>query len=182
MTRQLSILGNRRTRVNFNRSAVPMPTMIPMMRLPKKTRKKMPMASKKLAMVKEPPRLPSGLYLCAVSKMTMAIASFNIDSPNITVYSLGSTLYVLKMARIVTGSVADNVAPTDIASTNEILKPSRGIRVHSHRNKPRTIADMKVPAKANVKIVPMLRKKFAWCNSYPEARMIGGRSRLKKNW
>ena len=159
-----------------------MPTMIPIIRLPKKTRKNIPIASKKLVMVKELPLLPSGLYLCAVSKMTMAIASFKIDSPKITVYSFGSTLYVLNMARIVTGSVADNVAPTDIASTKDILKPSRGIRVHSHRNKPSTIADMKVPANANVKMVPMLRKKFAWCNSYPEARMIGGRSRLKKNW
>lgn len=137
-----------------------MPTMIPIMRLPKKTRKNMPMASKKLAMVREPPLLPSGLYLCAVSKMTIAIASFRIDSPKMTVYSLGSTLYVLKMARIVTGSVADNVAPTDIASTKDIVKPSRGICVHSHRNKPRTMADMKVPANANVKMVPMLRKKF----------------------
>lgn len=65
------------------------------------------------------------------------------------------------MARMVTGSVADNVAPTEIASTKEILKPSSGIRVHNHKNKPSTIAEMKVPAKANVKIVPILRKKLA---------------------
>ena len=62
---------------------------------------------------------------------------------------------MLKMARIVTGSVADKVAPTEIASTNEILKPSSGIRVHSHRNSPSTMAEMKVPANAKVNIVPI---------------------------
>lgn len=65
------------------------------------------------------------------------------------------------MARMVTGSVADNVAPTDIASTKDILKPSRGIRVHNHRKVPRTTAEMKVPANAKVKMVPRLRKKLA---------------------
>lgn len=147
--------------VNFSRSAVPMPTRTPMRRLPKKTKKKIPMASKKLANVREPPLAASGLYLCAVSNMTIAMASFRRASPNITVYSLGSTLYVLKMARIVTGSVADSVAPTEMASTKEILNPSSGIRVHNHRNSPSTIADINVPANANVKIVPMFRKKFA---------------------
>ena len=53
----------------------------------------------------------------------MAIASFSIDSPKIIVYNFGSTLYALKMARIVTGSVADNVAPIENASMNEILNP-----------------------------------------------------------
>ena len=60
---------------------------------------------------------------------------------------------------------------------------------------------MKVPAKAKVRMVPMLRKKlpyttlldgttltcykreaYTWCNSYPAAKMIGGSNRLKKNW
>ena len=53
----------------------------------------------------------------------MAIAAFSIDSPKIIVYNFGSTLYALKMARIVTGSVADNVAPIENASMNEILNP-----------------------------------------------------------
>lgn len=70
-------------------------------------------------------------------------------------------MYVLNIARMVTGSVAESVAPTEIASTKEILNPSSGIRVHTHKNKPRTTADMKVPANANVRIVPMLRKKLA---------------------
>lgn len=65
------------------------------------------------------------------------------------------------MARIVTGSVADSVAPTDMASTKEISNPSNGILVYSQRIDPRTIAEMKVPAKAKVKIVPIFRKKLA---------------------
>ena len=85
MIKQLSILGKRRTRVNFRSRAVPMPTTTPIKRLPKKTKKKMPMASKRLTMVKDPPLGPSGLYLCAVSKMTIAIASLRMDSPNIMV-------------------------------------------------------------------------------------------------
>lgn len=59
------------------------------------------------------------------------------------------------MARIVTGSVADNVAPTDMASTKVILRPSRGILVQRYRIRPSTSADMKVPAKANVRMVPI---------------------------
>lgn len=43
--------------------------------------------------------------------MTMLTASFSRLSPKMTVYSFGSTLYWLKMARIVTGSVADRVVP-----------------------------------------------------------------------
>ncbi len=65
------------------------------------------------------------------------------------------------MARMVTGSVADSVAPTENASTKVMLRPSNGILVHSHRITPSTTAEMKVPANANVRIVPMLRKKFA---------------------
>ena len=87
--RQLSVLGNRLTYVNFSISDTPMPTMTPMTRLPKKTPKKMPKASKRL-------RIPSvsaaSLYFCAVSKSTMATASFKMDSPKMSVYSLGSTL------------------------------------------------------------------------------------------
>ena len=41
----------------------------------------------------------------------MLTASFRRDSPKMTVYSLGSTLYWLKMARMVTGSVAERVDP-----------------------------------------------------------------------
>jgi hypothetical protein len=66
------------------------------------------------------------------------------------------------MARMVTGSVADRVAPTEMASTHVIVSPSKGILVHSQRIRPREIAEMKVPANAKVRMVPMFRKKFAW--------------------
>lgn len=69
------------------------------------------------------------------------------------------------MARMVTGSVADKVAPTEMASTQEMVRPSKGILVHNQRIRPSETADMKVPAKAKVKIVPMLRKKLAWACS-----------------
>lgn len=66
------------------------------------------------------------------------------------------------MDKIVTGSVAESVAPTEIASTKLTDKPSRGILVHTHRMRPSDIAEMNVPAKANVNILPMLRKKLAY--------------------
>jgi hypothetical protein len=67
----------------------------------------------------------------------------------------------LKIARIVTGSVAERVAPIEKASTKDMLNPSKGIRVHSQRITPSTMVEMKVPAKANVRIDPIFRKKFA---------------------
>ena len=67
----------------------------------------------------------------------------------------------MKIASMVTGSVADRVAPTEMASTNVTLKPSSGILVHTQRMSPREIAEIKVPAKAKVRIEPMLRKKLA---------------------
>lgn len=66
------------------------------------------------------------------------------------------------MARTVTGSVADKVAPTDMASMKERLMPSRGIRAHRKRMTPSMTAEIKVPAKANVRMVPMLRKKLPY--------------------
>jgi len=69
-------------------------------------------------------------------------------------------LYVSKMARIVTGSVAERVAPTDMASTKLILKPSSGMRVHRNRISPSDTADMNVPAKAKVRILPICLKKL----------------------
>lgn len=45
------------------------------------------------------------------SYMTILTASFNKLSPKMTLYNLGSTLYCWKIARIVTGSVADSVDP-----------------------------------------------------------------------
>lgn len=179
-TKQLSIFGIRRTRVYFRPSAVAIPTTTPTNILPKKTSKNSPIASKRFRKVKEPASLSA--YFCAVSNRTMAIASLRMDSPKITVYSFGSTLYKLKMAKMVTGSVAESVAPTEIASTKEMFSASSGIRVHRYKTKPRTMAEIKVPAKAKVRMVPMWRKKFAWCSSYPEARIMGGRRRLKKNW
>lgn len=159
--RQLSILGNRRTCVYLSARAVPIPTTTPITRLPKKTSRKMPMASKSVIKVMWFAALPS-LYRWAVSNNTMAMASLRMDSPNITVYSLGSTLYKLNIARMVTGSVAESVAPTEKASTKVMLRPSKGTLVHSQRMTPRTTVEMKVPAKANVRIVPILRKKFAY--------------------
>ena len=157
MIRQLSVFGNRLTYVNLSISDTPMPTITPMNRLPKKTPKKIPKASKRLMMPKD--SAPS-LYFCAVSNKTIATASFRMDSPKIRVYSFGSTLYVSKIARMVTGSVAERVAPTDMASTKLILKPSRGILVHRNSMIPSTRAEIKVPANANVRIVPMCRKKL----------------------
>ena len=43
--------------------------------------------------------------------MTILTASLSKLSPKMMVYSFGSTLYWLKMARMVTGSVADSVEP-----------------------------------------------------------------------
>ena len=45
------------------------------------------------------------------SYMTILTASFSRLSPKMMLYNFGSTLYWLKMARMVTGSVADNVDP-----------------------------------------------------------------------
>lgn len=58
------------------------------------------------------------------SYMTILTASFNKLSPKMTVYSLGSTLYWLKMARMVTGSVADRVEPKVKLSTSDRSIPS----------------------------------------------------------
>jgi len=53
------------------------------------------------------PGTENGTY----SYMTILTASFSKLSPKMIVYSFGSTLYWLNMARTVTGSVADNVDP-----------------------------------------------------------------------
>lgn len=65
------------------------------------------------------------------------------------------------MAIMVTGSVAESVAPTEMAST-KVMSCAPGMRLKSHKIRPMTTAERKVPAKANVKMVPMLRKKLAW--------------------
>lgn len=67
------------------------------------------------------------------------------------------------MARMVTGSVADNVAPTDMASTKEMSSPSSGIRVQRYKIRPSTRAEIKVPANAKVRMVPIFRKKLPCC-------------------
>jgi hypothetical protein len=64
------------------------------------------------------------------------------------------------MARMVTGSVAESVAPTDMASTKLIWKPSSGILVHRNKIRPSTRADINVPAKAKVRMAPMCLKKL----------------------
>lgn len=60
-----------------------------------------------------------------------------------------------------TGSVADSVAPTERASTKVMDRPSRGMRVQTQRIRPSDMAEISVPANANVRILPMLRKKLA---------------------
>lgn len=40
---------------------------------------------------------------------------------------------------------------------------------------------MNVPRNAKTRIEPKFRKKFSCFNSYPELRMIGGRSKLKNS-
>lgn len=89
-TRQLSIFGNLRTMVYFKARAVPTPTITPIIRLVKKTNKKIPMASNRLITFKLP--VAPSRYLWAVSNRTMAMASLRMDSPKMMVYSFGSTL------------------------------------------------------------------------------------------
>ena len=74
----------------FKVKAVPTPTITPIIKLVKKTNKKIPMASKRL-MTFRFPDAPS-LYLWAVSNSTIAMASLRMDSPKMTVYNFGSTL------------------------------------------------------------------------------------------
>ena len=94
--------------------------------------------------------------------MTIATASLSKLSPKMIVNSFGSTLYVLNIAITVTGSVADKVAPSCRAVGNDKAdSDSRLILVHSHTSSPMTKAEMKVPPKANVRILHILRKKFA---------------------
>jgi hypothetical protein len=77
---------------------------------------------------------------------------------------------MLKMARIVTGSVAESVAPTEIASTNEMAKPLRGISVQRYKTRPNTRAEINVPANAKVRIVPIFPKKLAYSLGVSEIR------------
>ena len=84
MIKQLSILGSRRTCVNFSNRLVARPTIIPNAKDPKKTSKKTPIDSNKLKIVSFPLLAPS-LYFCAVSNNTIAMASLRIDSPKIMV-------------------------------------------------------------------------------------------------
>lgn len=65
------------------------------------------------------------------SNMTIATASFKRLSPKITLYSLGSTLRVLKMARTVTGSVAERVEPKRRHSMIPKDSPSRPKRAQT---------------------------------------------------
>jgi hypothetical protein len=55
----------------------------------------------------------------------MDTASFSKLSPKMMVYSFGSTLYWLKIAKIVTGSVAESVDPKIRHSSNPKLRSSR---------------------------------------------------------
>ena len=61
---------------------------------------------------------------------------------------------------MVTGSVADNVAPTDNASIKVMFTLSNPNAVHIYIIIPRTIADINVPGIANVSIDTILLKKL----------------------
>lgn len=47
--------------------------------------------------------------------------------------------------------------------------------------RPTTEADMRVPAKANALMAPMLRKNGFTCSENPASNMMGGSSAMKKN-
>lgn len=69
--------------MNFSPKAVTMPTIHPMIKLPKKSLKKIQMPQNR-------PRIPrelvgSAFAFCADSKMTMAMASLRMDSPKMMV-------------------------------------------------------------------------------------------------
>lgn len=76
------MLGYRLTYVYFSPSAVKMPTSAPIDRLPKNSDKKYQMPWRALPIPMPPPLVPA---LWADSKMTMATASFRIDSPKMMV-------------------------------------------------------------------------------------------------
>jgi len=112
--------------------------------------------------------------------MTIETASFKILSPKMTEYNFGSTLYVLKMARIVTGSVAESVDPKMRHSSKVNFSPSRPrndqmytrtlmISLGSNRMlglaHPIPTAEMKVPRNANVRMTPKFLKKFSYAVS-----------------
>lgn len=161
--------------VCFNRRATRIPIRTPINNETEKVIKKRPAPSKTDENVAGWP-----WNFWQVSNITIEMASFNSDSPKMMVYSLGSTLYALKIERIVTGSVADNVAPTDIASANEMSILSNPKKVQIYNMIPITTADMKVPGMAKIKIDNILLKKFTWFNSYPLFKIIGGNRTLKK--
>jgi hypothetical protein len=69
------------------------------------------------------------------SNMTIATASLSKLSPKMMVNNLGSTLYVLKIAITVTGSVAERVAPSCKAIGRDSAdRDSSPILVHNHTN------------------------------------------------
>lgn len=80
----------------------------------------------------------------------------------------------MKIAITVTGSVAERVAPScNAIGSDNADRDSSPILVHSHTSSlqlghidskdvyPTTMAEMKVPAKAKVRILQIFRKKFA---------------------
>lgn len=141
------------------------------------------------------------------SNMTIDTASLRILSPKMTLYSCGSTLYVLKMARMVTGSVALSVLPKMKHSSRESEMDSRCRRDHSHTRilgganrkmggsesecllpkidarkgwtYPITTALTNVPANAKMRMTPKLRKKFSCEGRKSEDESVPGRYALR---
>jgi len=71
-----------------------------------------------------------GLVQVTYSYITIDTASFSKLSPNIMLYNFGSTLYCVKMDRIVTGSVALRVEPKMRQSSIVNLRPSSPRKDH----------------------------------------------------
>jgi hypothetical protein len=70
----------------------------------------------------------SFVVLCLYSNMTMDTASLRILSPKMTEYNLGSTLSWLKIAKMVTGSVADKTEPKIMESRKLSWSDSSPVR------------------------------------------------------
>ena len=106
ITTQLSSSGKRPSCECLSSNEQPNPYTTPSTVLNENTTKKKPVPGKMLQTDRSMSRNRE-----SVSNMTIETASLRIDSPKMMLYSCGSTLYELKIERIVTGSVALSVLP-----------------------------------------------------------------------
>jgi hypothetical protein len=86
----------------------------------------------------------------------METASFKILSPNTKAFKCGSTFNAWKIAKVATGSTADN---------NEayIMESKKCNNPNTYNPIPITIVDNNVPKTAKTKILPKLKKKYSLC-------------------